>query len=280
MRVKLAPIALLAVAAMWGASFVLMKDAIQRQDVNSFLFTRFSLAAVVMFLLRPKVVKLFTWNLVSKGMIAGCFLGVGFILQTLGLDRTSAAVTGFVTGMYVIATPLIALLILHQKISRRTWAYVLIATVGLGLLSIHGWSIGIGELLVLASAIAFASHIVALGQWSSGRDAYALTVVQLATSAALAGFASLISGYQPPPDAGVWGVVIFTAIFATAFAFIIQTWSQTHLSSTKVAVILTMEVVFAAIFAVIFGGETLTLQIALGGGLVVTAMYMIVLQEA
>lgn len=280
MRLRLAPFALLGVAAMWGAAFVLMKDAIKRQDVNSFLFTRFAVAAIVMILLKPKVVRLFTRDLVTKGFIAGCFLGSGYILQTLGLARTTAAVTGFVTGMYVIATPLIAALVLHQKISRRTWMYVLIATTGLALLSLHGWSVGFGEFLVFCSAIAFASHIIALGQWSTGRDAYALTVVQLATCAALAGAASLKSGYHAPPDRGVWGVVVFTAIFATAIAFIIQTWSQAHMSATKVAVILTMEVVFAAIFAVIFGGERLTLQIALGGALVVGAMYMIVLQEA
>jgi drug/metabolite transporter (DMT)-like permease len=83
-----------------------------------------------------------------------------------------------------------------------------------------------------------------------------------------------------PPDNGVWGVVIFTAVFATAIAFIVQTWSQAHMSATKVAVILTMEVVFAAIFAVILGGERLSLQEALGGILVVTAMYLIVLKEA
>lgn len=280
MRLRLAPIALLAVAAMWGASFVLMKDAIKRQDVNSFLFTRFIVAAVVLIVLKPKVVKHFSADLLLKGFIAGSFLGSGYILQTLGLARTTAAVTGFVTGMYVIATPLIAAFVLHQKISKRTWAYVLIATVGLALLSLHGWSVGTGELLVLCSAIAFACHIIALGQWSSGRDAYAFTVIQLATCALWAGLASLRTGYQLPPDRDVWGVVIFTAIFATAIAFIIQTWSQAHMSSTKVAVILTMEVVFAAIFAVIFGGERLTLQIGLGGALVVSAMYMIVLQEA
>ncbi len=280
MRLRLAPLALLTVAAMWGAAFVLMKDAIKRQDVNSFLFTRFAVAAIVMILLKPKVIRYFSRDLVFRGFIAGCFLGIGYILQTLGLARTTAAVTGFVTGMYVIATPLIAAVVLHQRISRRTWTYVLIATVGLALLSLHGWSVGFGEILVLGSAFAFASHIIALGQWSSGRDAYALTVVQLATCAALAGVASLKSGYHLPPDKGVWGVVVFTAVFATAIAFMIQTWSQAHMSPTKVAVILTMEVVFAAIFAVIFGGESLTLHIALGGALVVGAMYMIVLQEA
>mgnify|MGYP001614130758 FL=1 len=279
-RLRLAPFALLTVSAMWGSTFVLMKDAIKRQDVNSFLFSRFALAVVVMILLLPQVVKHFSKDLLSKGFFAGCFLGFGYILQTLGLARTTAAVTGFVTGLYVVATPLIGAVILHQKIEKRTWGYVAIATLGLGLLSLHGWSVGTGELLVLGSAIAFAAHIIALEQWSSGRDAYALTIVQLATCALLSGLASLKDGFHTPPDRGVWGVVIFTAIFATAIAFIVQTWSQAHMASTKVAVILTMEVVFAAFFAVLFGGETLTLQIALGGVLVVTAMYFIVLAQA
>lgn len=279
-RLRLAPFALLAVSMMWGSTFVLMKSAIKRQDVNSFLFSRFALAVVAMIVLRPRVLKLLTKDMLAKGFFAGCFLGAGYILQTLGLARTTAAVTGFVTGLYVVATPLIGALILKQKISRKTWLYVAMATVGLALLSLHGWSIGTGELLVLASAIAFASHIIALEQWSKGRDTYALTIVQLGTCALMTGIASLKEGYQVPPDAGVWAVVIFTAIFATAIAFIVQTWSQAHMASTKVAVILTMEVVFAALFAVLFGGESLTLQISLGGILVVSAMYFIVMDQA
>ena len=106
-----------------------------------------------------------------------------------------------------------------------------------------------------------------------------MTVVQLAMCAFISGIASIPGGYSPPPDFGVWSVVLFTAIFATAFAFIIQTWSQAHLSATKVAVILTMEVVFAALFAIIFGGERLTLQSSIGGMTVVTAMYLIVMKE-
>ena len=279
-HLRLAPGALLAVAALWGATFFLMKAAIERQDVNSFLFTRFAVAVVAMVLLKPRVLRNLSRDVVSKGFFAGCFLASGYILQTLGLARTSAAVTGFVTGLYVVLTPLIAAILFHQKITRKTWLYIVIATVGMAFLSLHGWSVGTGEILVLGSALAFAAHIISLERWSSGRDAYALTIVQLTTCAAISGVASLRAGYHPPPDRGVWGVVFFTALFATAFAFIIQTWAQAHIASTKVAVILTMEVVFAAIFAVIFGGERLTLQVGLGGGLVVTAMYLIVLQEA
>jgi drug/metabolite transporter (DMT)-like permease len=134
-------------------------------------------------------------------------------------------------------------------------------------------------MFVLASAVLFAAHIIALSKWSSGRDVYAMTVIQLMMCAILAGLASAIEGYTLPPDRGVWGVVIFTAIFATAIAFIVQTWSQAHMSATKVAVILTMEVLFAAVFAILLGGERLTLQTAFGGILVVVAMYLIVLKE-
>jgi drug/metabolite transporter (DMT)-like permease len=277
---KLAPWALLAVAAAWGWAFVIMKDAIQRQSVNNFLFTRFLLGTFVMVLIRPQVLKLLNKDILLRAGAAGSFLGLGYIFQTLGLDRTGAAITGFVTGLYVVLTPLIAWLVLKQKVNRFTWTCIAIATIGLGLLSIRGFTVGIGELLVFISAICFAAHIISLSKWSSGRDVYAMTVVQLFMCALLAGIASIPEGYSPPPDAGVWGVVIFTAVFATAIAFIIQTWAQAHMSPTKVAVILTMEVVFAAIFAIIFGGERLTLQSALGGVLVVTAMYLIVIKES
>jgi drug/metabolite transporter (DMT)-like permease len=280
LQLRLAPWALLAVSAAWGVSFVIMKPAIERQAVNSFLATRFIIAVLVMVAIRPQVLKALNKDLLLKGSLAGLFLGTGYIFQTLGLARTGAAITGFVTGLYVVLTPLIAALILKDRITRFTWGCVVLATFGLALLSLRGWSIGVGEALVLVSAVAFAAHIVALSKWSFGLDAYALTIVQLSICGLITGSISLIQGYEKPTDAGVWGVVIFTAVIATAVAFIVQTWSQAHMSSTKVAVILTMEVVFAALFAVLFGGESLSLQIALGGAMVVTAMYLIVIKEA
>ena len=279
LQLKLAPWALLTVSAAWGFSFIVMKDAIQRQSVNNFLFTRFTLAVIVMILIRPQTIKLFNKDLLQRGGLAGIFLGLGYIAQTLGLERTGAAITGFITGLYVVLTPLIASFVLKEKITKFTWICIAVATFGLGLLSIRGFSVGIGEMFVLASAVLFAAHIIALSKWSSGRDVYAMTVIQLSMCAVLAGIASAIEGYSLPPDDGVWGVVIFTAVFATAIAFIVQTWSQAHMSATKVAVILTMEVVFAALFAIVIGGERLTVQTAFGGILVVVAMYLIVLKE-
>ena len=276
LQLKLAPWALLAVAAAWGAAFVVMKPAIERQSVNSFLATRFVVAVVVMIALRPSVLQKFNKEMILKGSLAGFFLGTGYIFQTLGLARTGAAITGFVTGLYVVLTPLIAAVFLKEKIKAFTWFCVVLATIGLALLSLRGWSVGIGEALVFVSAIAFAAHIVTLSKWSLGFDAYALTIVQLSICALLTGVISIGQGYEKPTDSGVWGVVIFTAVIATAVAFIVQTWSQAHMSSTKVAVILTMEVVFAALFAVAFGGESLTLQVSIGGAMVLLAMYLIV----
>jgi len=279
LKMRLAPWALLSVSAAWGMAFVVMKDAIERQSVNNFLFTRFSLAVIVMIALKPSVIRQFDRDLILRAGSAGIFLGLGYIFQTLGLARTGAAITGFVTGLYVVFTPLLAYFFLKERLTKLIWSCVFIATVGLGLLSIRGFSVGIGEMLVLASAFFFAAHIIALGKWSSGRDVYAMTIVQLAMCALLSGLASIPEGYSAPPDSGVWAVVVFTAVVCTAVAFVVQTWSQAHMTTTKVAVILTMEVVFAALFAIIFGGERLTLQATLGGLMVLTAMFMIVLKE-
>jgi drug/metabolite transporter (DMT)-like permease len=277
---KIAPWALLAVSASWGMAFVVMKDAIERQSVNNFLFSRFLLAVLVMLALKPSVVKKFDRDLVITASSAGVFLGLGYIFQTLGLARTGAAITGFVTGLYVVITPLLAYFFLKEKLNKLIWGCIFLATIGLGLLSIRGFSVGIGEMLVLASAFFFGAHIIALGKWSSGRDVYAMTVVQLAMCALLSGIASIPEGYSAPPDSGVWAVVIFTAVVCTAVAFVVQTWSQAHMTTTKVAVILTMEVVFAAVFAMIFGGERLTLQATIGGMLVLLSMFIIVLKSS
>ena len=275
-NLKIAPWALLAVAAAWGMAFVVMKDPIEKQNVNSFLFTRFAVAVIAMIALKPSVIKMITPEIIRKGLLAGLFLGTGYIFQTLGLAQAGAAITGFITGLYVVSTPVIAWVVLRQKIDLYTWGCVVLATVGLALLSLHGFSVGYGELLVLVSAIAFGAHIVALGHWSNGLDSYAMTVVQLTGCALLTGVLALSQGYELPAGRSGWPVVFYTAIFCTAIAFMVQTWSQAHISSTKVAVILTMEVVFAALFAVLFGGETISAQALVGGVLVLAAMFAIV----
>ena len=276
MQMKLAPWALLTVAAMWGISFVWMKDILDQQDVYSFLTSRFIVAAAAMIALRPSVLRRFTKELVVKGLVIGMALGSGYIFQTLGLERTTPAITGFITGLYVVFTPLLASFFLKERLTKAMWGYVFLAVLGLAILSVEGWSVGIGEIFVLISAVLFAIHIILLGSWSKNFDAYALTVMQLIGCSLLASIPASINGFVAPPDTQVWGVIIFTALFATAIAFVIQTWSQARISTTKVAVILTMEVVFAALFSFMYGMEPFTLRLALGGTLVLIAMLAIV----
>ena len=278
-KTSIAAISLMVVAASWGFGFVWMKDAIERQPYFDFLALRFTIAAGVMFLIRPQLVRHINLNFLKRGVLLGVALGLGYVTQTIGLEQSTAAITGFFTGLYIVLTPLFAWLLLRQKIASKVLLGVIIATIGLGVITLGGLGFDVGTISLLACAILFALHIVGLGRWSPGRDTYALTVVQLATVAVICWIGALFNpsdpGFQAPPDADVWNAVLFTAIFATAIAFFVQTWAQSIMDASRVAIILTTEVVFAALFAVALGQEVLSLRTVIGGALMVIAMLIV-----
>jgi drug/metabolite transporter (DMT)-like permease len=269
----------LMVTAIWGGSFVVMKDTLVRMDVNSFLGWRFMIATLLLVAMRPRTMKHFTKKFLIKGVVVGSLLGSGYIFQTFGLTQTTVAKTGFITGLYAIFTPLLAAGLFKKQVSRVQWSATALAFAGLAMLSFKGLSLGIGESLVLVSALLFAGHIIALGEWSSGMDTYALTVVQMASVSAISFIASLTTKTEAPHDAGVWKAIIFTAVFASAFAFLIQTWTQSFMAPTAIGILLTMEYIFAAIFGVIFGHEHLGLRTLIGGSLVIVALVVIIRSE-
>ena len=266
--------ALVGVTAIWGSTFVVVKDAVEKMPVTDFLTWRFALAALAMLVLRPRAVAALGRDGRRNGALIGLALGIGYLLQTLGLQHTSAAVSGFITGMFVVLTPITAAVLLRRPPEALAWAAAAVATVGLALLSLHGVSIGTGELLTLGCALSFAFHIVGLGAWSSRHDAFGLAVVQLLTTAVLCGAVALPGGVVVPPDAAVWGALALTALAATALAFVVQTWAQAHLAPTRAAVIMTMEPVFSGIFAVAVAGEHLGLRTLAGAALVIVAMLL------
>ena len=278
-KTSIAAISLMVVAASWGFGFVWMKDAIERQPYFDFLALRFTIAAGVMFLIRPQLVRHINLNFLNRGVLLGVALGLGYVTQTIGLEQSTAAITGFFTGLYIVLTPVFAWLLLRQKIASKVLLGVIIATIGLGVITLGGLGFDVGTISLLACAILFALHIVGLGRWSPGRDTYALTVVQLATVAVICWIGALFNpsdpGFQAPPDADVWNAVLFTAIFATAIAFFVQTWAQSIMDASRVAIILTPEVVFAALFAVALGQEVLSLRTVIGGALMVIAMLIV-----
>jgi drug/metabolite transporter (DMT)-like permease len=266
--------ALVAITAVWGWTFLIVKDAIAKMPVMDFLAVRFIVAAVVMFAVRPTSLRHITRRGLWRGIALGVLLGMGYITQTYGLRTVSPAVSGFITGMAVVFTPVFTWLILRRKISRNTWIAVVLALIGLALLSLHGWAFGAGELLTVGCAVFIAFHIIGLGEWSSQHEAYGLALVQITTVAVMTLIAAAPGGIILPPDLEVWGTVGVTAVLATALAFLVQTWAQSIISPTHTAVILTMEPVFAGIFAVVIGGDRPTIR-TIGGAVCVLAAMLI-----
>lgn len=268
-------VALVGVTAVWGSTFVVVKDAIERMAVMDFLAWRFALAALAMAVVRPGAVRALGQGGRLHGMLLGLALAAGYVAQTYGLRRTPATVSGFITGLFVVFTPLCAGLLLRRRVDATSWFGVAVATGGLALLSLHGLSVGRGEAITLLCALSFALHIVGLGEWSRPQDAYGLAVVQLATVAVVSAVAAAPDTLAPPPDAKVWGAVLLTALAATAVGFFVQTWAQAHLDPTRAAVVMTMEPVFAGIFGVAVGGDDLTARIVIGALLVLSAMFLV-----
>ena len=273
-------LAMLGAAAVWGGSFVVMKDSLEKQDVFSFLASRFILASILMFMYRPTALRGLSKKFVLRGILAGILLGSGYIFQTFGLTNTTVSNTGFITGLYLVFTPLISLIILRRHVIRIQWLAVLLAFIGLFLISYNGVSIGRGETLVLISAILYGAHFVALGEWSDGGNTYALTLIQIATLAVMASLFTIKDGFQLPPDSSVWLAVLFTAFFATFLAFLVQTKAQSVMSATAASVLLATETPFAVIFGLYFNSDPLTIKIVTGGMLVMAAMGLVIWSDA
>ena len=275
----LASISLVGVTAVWGYTFLVVQDAVARMPVMDFLAWRFLVASVVMIALRPTCLRTVTRLELLRGVGLGAVLGLGYIAQTYGLRYTSAAISGFITGMFVVLTPVMSWILLRRKTSRNTWMLVALATVGLALLSLNGWSVGIGELLTLGCAVFFAIHIVGLGEWSSQYKPYTFSLLQIGAVAVISLIAATPGGIAVPPDPGVWAVVGITGVLATAVAFFVQTWAQSLVSATRAAVVMTMEPVFAGLFAVVIGGNQLTLRTIAGAACILAAMLIINLKS-
>jgi drug/metabolite transporter (DMT)-like permease len=271
----LATLALLAMTACWGSTFFLIKDLLDRLPVLDFLAVRFAIASIALWLLAPRALGRLSRGSLRHAVVLGLLYGVAQILQTAGLAHTPASVSGFITGMYVVCTPLFAAVLLHSRISAVTWGAVALAMVGLGVLTLSGFSVGYGEAITFVSALLYALHIVGLGAWSDARQAMGMTIVQLIVITVVCLVVTAPDGVELPSTSRDWLSVIYMAVFAGALALAGQTWAQAHLAPTRTAIIMSMEPVFAAFFAVLLGGESATVRMLVGGLLVLTAMLIV-----
>lgn len=276
-KIRIAVVALLLVGFVWGAAFVLMKDAIEQQPYMDFLATRFTIAALAMLVLRPMIATRFQAGDIKYGAIAGVVLAFAYITQTIGLELTTASISGFLTGLYVVLTPILALFVLKQKISLKIAAGALLAALGLGILSGAAETVEfqLGQIWLIGCAVLYAVHILLLGKYGQGRDSYRFAMLQIAFVAIVTWGFALVDGYQAPPNLGVWFAILFTALLSTAVSFWVQTWAQTIIEPSRVALLITSEVVFTALIAVWVGQEPLTITMVVGGSIMLAAMLLV-----
>jgi drug/metabolite transporter (DMT)-like permease len=257
---------LLMVTAVWGWTFVLVKDALTHYPTLPFLQLRFILAFLVMAVL---VRRLSTRRELWVGVVAGAVLAAGYLTQTVGLTITSPGNSGLITGLFVVFTPLIDR-IFGVKLRWFTLAAVAIALTGTVLLVGGPSGFGLGDLLTVACAFFYALHLVLLSRWSPGLRPATLAMLQMGTGAVI--FSAGGSWSLTPPAPDVWLAIVVTGVFASALAFYIQTWAQQHLSASRTALILTTEPAWAVVAAVVLAGQRFGLLQAAGAALMLVAI--------
>jgi drug/metabolite transporter (DMT)-like permease len=266
--------ALIAVTAVWGVTFVQVKDAVAIYPLLPFLALRFAIASLTLSPGAGRVRSLGRGGL-GAAALAGGLLAAGYVLQTFGLQRTSVSSAGFVTGMYVVLTPLLALVLFRLRVGATAWVGTALATGGLAMLAgVHGGSVS-GDLLVLAAAAVYSLQIVLMERYAPRYDAVAFTLVEMVVAFVGLSLAAIPTA-AVPHGWTVWGALLVTGIFASALGFLVQTWAQRQTSATRTALVFTLEPVWAAIFGYTLAGDRLG---ALGWGGCAVIMAGIVLAE-
>jgi drug/metabolite transporter (DMT)-like permease len=277
-RLPLAEIALVGVAAVWGLTFVMVQDAVAVIPVMTFLAYRFIPAAAIVALVFRREVARLTPQGWKQGAAMGVFLTAGYVFQTLGLERTTASNAGFITGLWVVLTPVFGTLFFSQHIDRAAWIAAGASAVGLALLS----GVGneelhlLGDFLVFLCAVSFTFHIFATDRGVRGHDVGALLAVQLAVCGL---FTLVVAAAQGdlvvPRESTVWTALVVTSVVASALGFFVQTYAQKHASPARTALILASEPAFAGFFAWLLAEETLSVPGWLGALLILGAIVAI-----
>lgn len=285
-RAILADAALLLVTLVWGATFVMVKDAVSNYPVFSFLAIRFWLATIALLPVlwirrsrRPaKVVQaaglaIERRALLMGSLLVGAALFAGYSFQTFGLRLTTPAKAGFITGLSVVIVPVVAALVSRRSPGRNVWIGVALATTGLALLSLNATlTIEVGDLVVMGCAFSFAAHILLTSHFARRCDPLRLAFGQILVVAVLSTLAAGLPEGIPPPTQDVLFAAAFTGLLATSAAFGIQTVAQRYTTASHTALIFAAEPVFAGLFSFLLIGEVLTARQMLGAFLILAGM--------
>ena len=254
------------VTAVWGWTFVVVKNAIAEYPTLPFLQLRFILAFLVMAVL---VRRLPTRRELLVGLVAGAVLAAAYLTQTVGLGLISPGNAGLITGLLVLFTPLLDR-VFGVPLRRRTIVAVIVAVIGIGMLTGGPSGFGLGDVLVIVCAVLFALHIVLLSRWSPGLPAAPLAMVQMGACALIFSAGGTWTLRMPGTD--VWIAIVITGVFASALAFYIQTWAQAHIDASRTALIIAMEPAWAVAAALVLAGQRFGLLQAAGAALVLAAI--------
>jgi len=274
---KKADFALVFCTALWGATFVIVKNALDHASVFAFLAARFTLAGILMVAFRPRIFSSLHPEELFAGMRLGFFMFAGYAFQTAGLQYTTASNSGFVTGSSVVLVPVLLAIFWGRSLTRWVYAGSAAAMAGLYFLTVPAEGVSHlnrGDVLTFVAAGLYGVHIILVGEYTKEHSVSALSVIQVL---ACAGMAWLMTGaaaairWQPARFAWRWELllgVLICAVFATAVAFTLQMWAQQYTTPSHAAIIFTLEPVFAVITSYLVIRERLTARGAFGAVLI------------
>jgi drug/metabolite transporter (DMT)-like permease len=259
-RARAAELSLVGIAAVWGLTFPMVQDAVERIPVTAFLAYRFLVATALVALVFRRELRALDVAGWRAGLLMGAFLTAGYMFQTFGLQHTSASSAGFITGLFVVGTPLLGALLLGQRAGGLGWGAAGASAVGLFLLAgVAGGRLHpAGDALVLGCAIALSAHILATDRGVRGHPIGALVAVQLGVCALVCLLVAAAAGdLEAPRGATVWSALAVTALVASALGFFVQSYAQRHASPARTALILASEPAFAGLFGYLLAGDRL-----------------------
>lgn len=248
---------LVGVTAVWGYTFVPVQEALVGTSVFSFLAVRFAISTAVLAPFAARPLRALPRRGYVAGAGAGILLGLAYGLQTAGLERTTVSSTGFITGLYVVMTPLLALALFRTRVPPAAWLGVGLAVAGLALIDGMPGGSAVGNLLVLGNAVAQSFQIVAMERFAPRYDARALTFLQMGVAAVGFVVVSVALGDLSLPRTGqLWYAIVVTAVFAGALGYLVATWVQARTTAARAALVFTLEAPFAVLFGVWLLGES------------------------
>jgi drug/metabolite transporter (DMT)-like permease len=274
---RAAELGLVAIAAVWGLTFVMVQDAIDRLEPFAFLAYRFIPAAVIVAGVFWRPLRRLEPEGWRAALVMGAFLTAGYVAQTLGLEHTTASNAGFITGLFVVLTPFFGALLFGMRPPRAAWLAAGVSALGLLLLSGVGGDFKLsGDGLEFVCACSFAMHILVTGRAVRRFDVGALVAIQLGACGLFCLFAAAIGGdLEAPRGATVWSALIVTSLFASALGFLVQSYAQRHATPSRTALILAAEPAFAGLFGYLLQDDRLSAGAWAGALLILSAIVLV-----